>query len=253
MEVDDMDTIKEGVVEVRAGSGGEEAQMFAKDLFSMYIGALQENNIHPQESASMSEFSIKFHDNSISRFLRFEAGVHRVQRVPRTEKHGRVHTSTASVAILPMNQVRSVLVDSKDLKFDSFRSSGPGGQNANMSNSAVRVTHIPTGIAVTSQEERSNSVNREKAVINLIEKLRSLEIEKEMLNITQLRKSQMKNSHRSDKIRTYNVCQNRVTDHFSNGDNYPLNIFMTGKHLFESMRKRRKDYLTEWLGVRGVK
>lgn len=252
IEADKFDEIDEGVIEVRPGTGGEEAGYFAHDLYNMYINGLKELRAdYYEQTNDNTGFMIKCHGKMIFKYLRFEAGVHRVQRVPETDTKGRVHTSTVSVAVLPAGKKSSLVLDLRDLKIESFRSSGPGGQNANMANSAVRVTHIPTGIAVCNQEERSNSANKEKAMAALVCKLQEKENEKEFSSILQMRRAQVKSSHRSDKIRTYNVCQNRVTDHYLSNANYAYDMFMTGKYLPGLLKEKRAKFISEWITGQG--
>lgn len=247
VEIDSLDGCREGVIEIRPGTGGEEAGFFAKEMYDMYCNALSSMDITFEQRRPDTDFKIRFEGNTAMKYIRYEAGVHRVQRVPVTDSKGRVHTSTVSVVVLPAKMPNSVVINPRDLKFESFRSSGPGGQNANVSNSAVRVTHIPTGISICNQEERSNSVNREKAITALTERLQELEDEKASANVTQLRRQQVKIAHRSEKIRTYNVCQNRVTDHVITGINYAFDSFMTGKALPALLRQRRAQHVSEWL------
>ena len=210
----------EVVLEIRAGAGGDEASIFARDLAVMYekyagskgyafsAVSISENNIDGYKEAS---FQIR--GKGIYAVFRFETGVHRVQRVPATEKSGRIHTSTASVAVLPIRKKKSIELDPNDLQMEFSRSGGAGGQNVNKVESAVRLVHVPTGIEVRCTEERTQLRNRERALEILTAKVEQEREEQEAKAYASMRKSQIGTGDRSEKIRTYNVLQDRVTDH----------------------------------------
>ncbi len=212
--------INKVLIEIRAGAGGDEATLFAADLFRMYTKFAEKEGwkvrILDSSSSSLKGFKeIIFQISSQDAYekLKQEGGVHRVQRIPETEKSGRIHTSTATVAVLPQVESKEVEIKPSDLKISSFRASGPGGQYVNKTESAVRIIHIPSGITVASQTERHQAANRENALSILRSRLYSLKMEKELKKIGQQRKSQIGTADRSEKIRTYNFPQDRITDH----------------------------------------
>lgn len=219
-DVAEEENANEVVLEIRAGAGGDEASIFARDLALMYekyagskgyafsAVSISENNIDGYKEAS---FHIR--GKGIYAVFRFETGVHRVQRVPATEKSGRIHTSTASVAVLPIRKKKSIALDPNDLQMEFSRSGGAGGQNVNKVESAVRLVHIPTGIEVRCTEERTQMRNRERALEILTAKVEQEREAKEAKEYASMRKSQIGTGDRSEKIRTYNVLQDRVTDH----------------------------------------
>jgi peptide chain release factor 1 len=208
-------------LEIRAGAGGDEASIFAGDLFRMYSRLSEREgwnmeviDIKQSEQGGIKEVVAKLNGKSVFKVLKFESGVHRVQRVPETESQGRIHTSTCTVAILPeVEEVQDINIDKNDLRVDTFRASGAGGQHVNKTDSAVRLTHIPSGIVVECQDGRSQHKNKEKALSLLAAKLKQREIDNQQETIASERKILVGTGDRSEKIRTYNFPQGRMTDH----------------------------------------
>ena len=224
------------IIEIRAGTGGDEAGLFASDLFRMYSRYAQTQgwqqrilDSNPSEIGGFKEivFLLKG-DNPFSQ-LKYEGGVHRVQRIPKTEKSGRVHTSTATVAILPKPKEAEIKINPTDLKTDHYKSSGPGGQNVNKRMTAIRITHLPTGLVVTSQNERNQLQNKENAMTILAAKLLEKERKEKEEQLSGNRKAQIGWAKRSEKIRTYNFPQNRVTDHRIKKSWHNIESIMDGK------------------------
>jgi len=226
---------KNSILEIRAGTGGDEASLFAADLFSMYQ-RFSDLNDWKFEVLSISETGLKGVKEVICNIsgynvfskLKYESGVHRVQRVPTTESSGRVHTSAATVAVLPEAEEVDITIEEKDLRIDVFRSSGPGGQSVNTTDSAVRITHIPSGIVVSQQDEKSQHKNKAKALKILRSRILDNEIQEKNKKRSLERKNQVGSGDRSERIRTYNFPQGRVSDHRINLTLYNLNEILEG-------------------------
>ncbi len=226
---------KNAIIEIRAGTGGMEAALFAADLFNMYQTVAVLNgwkveiiNLSNSEGGGYKEIIASIVGRNVFSKLKFESGVHRVQRVPDTETQGRIHTSAATVAVLPEAEEVDVKINDADLRIDVFRSSGPGGQSVNTTDSAVRVTHIPSGIVVSQQDEKSQHKNKAKALKILRSKLYDLQRSQQESERAKARKSQIGTGDRSERIRTYNFPQGRVTDHRINMTLYKLTDFLAG-------------------------
>ena len=229
---------RNAILEVRAGTGGDEAALFAGELFRMYQRYAALHNwrwealdVSETDIGGLKEASASISGRNVFERLKFESGVHRVQRVPATEGSGRIHTSAATVAVLPEAEEVDIQIDDKDLRIDVFRSSGPGGQSVNTTDSAVRITHLPTGVVVIQQDEKSQHKNKAKAMKVLRARLYDAERQKRDSERAASRKSQVGSGDRSERIRTYNFPQGRVTDHRINLTLYKIEKVMSGEAL----------------------
>ena len=247
---------KNAIIEIRAGTGGLEASLFASDLFKMYEKISQKKkwnleiiSISKSDAGGLKEIIALIKGKNIYSCLKYESGVHRVQRVPDTETQGRVHTSAATVAVLPEAEDLDIKLDEKDLRIDVFRSSGPGGQSVNTTDSAVRITHIPTGIVVSQQDEKSQIRNKEKGLKILRSRIYDHERQKIDQERSKDRKSKIGTGDRSERIRTYNFPQGRITDHRINLTIHKLEEFMEGEvfdEIVESLSlQAQKDELSK--------
>jgi peptide chain release factor 1 len=232
---EDARDVRNAIVEIRAGAGGEESALFAADLVRMYQKYaerkglhLDEMDSHPTPIGGFKSIIFSVDGPGAYGLFKFESGVHRVQRVPVTEASGRIHTSTASVAVLPEAEEVELKIDEEELEIETFRSSGPGGQHANRTESAVRITHKPTGLVVTCQDARSQHKNKEKALKILRARLKEQLAEEQTEELTEARRSQIGRAMRSEKVRTYNFPQNRVTDHRIDLTLYRLEEILAG-------------------------
>tara|TARA_B100001029_G_scaffold151795_1_gene134493 strand:+ start:1633 stop:2706 length:1074 start_codon:yes stop_codon:yes gene_type:complete len=247
----DDDDQKNAIVEIRAGTGGLEATLFCSDLFKMYEKVCSKKkwkveiiSISKSEAGGFKEVIFLVNGNNIYSYLKYESGVHRVQRVPSTETQGRVHTSAATVAVLPEAEEVDIQIKESDLRIDVFRSGGPGGQSVNTTDSAVRITHIPSGVVVSQQDEKSQHKNKAKALKILRARVYEAEKNKRDKERSSNRKSQIGTGDRSERIRTYNFPQGRVTDHRINLTLHKLEEFLSGEvheEMNESLRLREQD------------
>ena len=245
----DLDDKKNAIVEIRAGTGGLEATLFCSDLFKMYEKVCSKKkwkleiiNISKSEAGGFKEIIFSVTGSDIYSYLKYESGVHRVQRVPDTETQGRVHTSAATVAVLPEAEEVDIKIKDSELRIDVFRSGGPGGQSVNTTDSAVRITHLPTGVVVSQQDEKSQHKNKAKALKILRARVYEAEKQKKDKERSENRKNQIGSGDRSERIRTYNFPQGRVTDHRINLTLHKLDEFLSGE-IHEEMNEslRLKD------------
>ena len=251
---------KNAILEIRAGTGGLEATLFVADLYKMYEKVCLNKkwifeiiNISKSDAGGFKEVILLIKGNNIYSFLKYESGVHRVQRVPETETQGRVHTSAATVAVLPEAEEVDIKINEKDLRIDVFRSSGPGGQSVNTTDSAVRITHLPTGTVVSQQDEKSQHKNRAKAMKILRSRVYEAEREKKEKERSRERKNQIGTGDRSERIRTYNFPQGRVTDHRINLTLHKLEEFLGGDafdELVQSLRIQDQEIKLSNLGTK---
>tara|TARA_B100000989_G_scaffold272262_1_gene229563 strand:+ start:155 stop:1231 length:1077 start_codon:yes stop_codon:yes gene_type:complete len=245
----DMDDNKNAIVEIRAGTGGLEASLFCSDLFKMYEKVCSKKkwkleiiNISKSEAGGFKEVIFSVNGDNIYSYLKYESGVHRVQRIPETETQGRVHTSAATVAVLPEAEDVDIEIRDSDLRIDVFRAGGPGGQSVNTTDSAVRITHIPSGVVVSQQDEKSQHKNKAKALKILRSRVYEAEKRKKDLERSSNRRSQIGSGDRSERIRTYNFPQGRVTDHRINLTLHKLDEFLSGEiHEEMSQELRLKE------------
>ena len=253
----DEDDGKNAIVEIRAGTGGLEASLFCSDLFKMYEKVCSKKkwqleiiNISKSEAGGFKEVIFSVNGNDIYSYLKYESGVHRVQRIPETETQGRVHTSAATVAVLPEAEEVDIQIKDSDLRIDVFRAGGPGGQSVNTTDSAVRITHLPSGVVVSQQDEKSQHKNKAKALKILRSRVYEAEKRKKDLERSSNRRSQIGTGDRSERIRTYNFPQGRVTDHRINLTLHKLDEFLSGEiheEMNEQLRLKEQDLKLEGL------
>jgi peptide chain release factor 1 len=247
----DEDDDKNAIVEIRAGTGGLEASLFCSDLFKMYEKVCSKKkwkleiiNISKSEAGGFKEVIFLVNGNDIYSYLKYESGVHRVQRIPATETQGRVHTSAATVAVLPEAEEVDIQIKESDLRIDVFRAGGPGGQSVNTTDSAVRITHMPTGVVVSQQDEKSQHKNKAKALKILRSRVYEAEKRKKDQERSSNRRNQIGSGDRSERIRTYNFPQGRVTDHRINLTLHKLEEFLSGEiheEMNQELRLKEQD------------
>ena len=247
----DKDDDKDAIVEIRAGTGGLEASLFCSDLFKMYEKVCSKQkwkleiiSISKSEAGGFKEVIFSVSGNNIYSYLKYESGVHRVQRIPETETQGRVHTSAATVAVLPEAEEVDIQIKESDLRIDVFRAGGPGGQSVNTTDSAVRITHLPSGVVVSQQDEKSQHKNKAKALKILRSRVYEEERRKKDQERSSNRRSQIGSGDRYERIRTYNFPQGRVTDHRINMTLHKLDEFLTGEiheEMNHELRLREQD------------
>jgi peptide chain release factor 1 len=242
------------IVEIRAAAGGDEASLFAGELYRMYARWAENHNFKveilnesPSEAGGYKEVIFSVHGEDVFKQMKFEAGVHRVQRVPVTESQGRVHTSTVTVAVLPEAEETDIEINPSDLRIDVFRSGGHGGQSVNTTDSAVRITHLPTGVVVTNQDEKSQIKNKDKAMGILRSRLLQTKIEEEQKVLSDARKKLIGSGDRSEKIRTYNFPQDRITDHRIGYSRSNIPVALSGEidDLIENLQAAERELISQ--------